>query len=181
MKEECLRFQMNSWFSHGQVDAAALKSCADLCCSNCMLKCSQSTGCSACLRKLKLFAKDQSFAYDSLAGKMLTSFLRSINLNEERDESNLLNEENLAKEMLLNLTDANEIEEFKEFLSIFSLNTEQVKQITNFVESKLQLLSKEYSNNFNPTVMEEQENTSDSDRSENISVDDEYFDSDEGV
>ena len=175
-KEECFRTQMNSWFSHGQVKVTQL--CAEVCCSHCMVRCSQSTGCVECFRKLQLFTKDQTSG--TIHRKMLARFLLSINLNEERDESNFLNEENLAKEILLNLTEAKDKEEFKLFLSIFSLGAQQARSITEFLENELKYdLTQKDSDNNEPTGIEGEESSSDTNSSANTSVEEEYFDSDE--
>ena len=83
---------MNGWFGHGQANADDCKPSADLCCNHCMVQCAESTSCENCLRKLKVFSKDQTYSDVSLTKNILTRFLISINLNKDRDDSSILND-----------------------------------------------------------------------------------------
>ena len=166
--DQCLRFVQNNWFDHGQGEASKIKPRPDLCCSNCMKTCLDSTGCEECSRKLKRFSKEAGLG-NIIGVETFTDFLKSLNLNENRDETTWLEEKSLAKEILKNYP------ETKDFLDIFSLEEKQTREIAEFLQKPLILVD----------TGEEEDNlgaghdeTSESDLSESDSVDEEYFDSD---
>ena len=177
---ECLRVTMNSWFSHGKADVPETKARADLCCGNCMVECVRSTECEECSRKLKYFSRvSVGFADLSIATatKKLSGFLRTLHLNENRDESSFLDENNLAGEMLANLIETKDVKESNQFLSIFSLSEKQSDQITDFVSNHLKLV---FSNeDASDDDQNEQSEASDSDSSSENSKDEEYYDSED--
>ena len=136
---KCLRFVMNNWFAHGEDEAAEVRASADVCCSNCMKECMRKSDCIECSRKLKKFSRDNlKFDNSGLASKTLSGFLQTLDLNKDRNKSTLLNEDNLAKEILTNFEENEDVEESKQFMEIFSLSKEQISQIIGFLRNDLQ-------------------------------------------
>ena len=171
--DQCLRFVQNNWFDHGQGEASKIKPRPDLCCSNCMRNCVDPTGCEECSRKLMKFSKEAGL--DNIIGvETLSEFLKTLNLNESRDETTWLEEKSLAKEILTNFSETKDVAECKQFLDIFSLGEKQSREIAEFLQNTLSVETCEEEDNLEAGLDE----TSESDLSENDSVDEEYFDSD---
>ena len=174
--DQCLRKLQNGWFSHGQTDRE-INHQSHLCCSNCMKNCRSSTGCVQCSNNLELYSKD-NVVIAGLDSKLLTQFLVEIKLNEVRNESNYLNEKNLAKEIIAQLLVTPDVEHMKQFISIFSLRNNQSKKILDFLKksmsSSVVLLQDDDVTHHDVSDLSE---TSESDISADTCVDeDEYYD-----
>lgn len=208
LKGNCLRTCINGWFSDDcevtegaqvQPPAPGEKQSpiqegvqrqgqppAHNCCSVCMQKClnrSLERSCGPCkenLDKIKFECKHLEKSTSTV--KVLSTFLKGINIaGRVSRETPSYNEDSLAKMILANLSESENVNETIDYLEIFALGHEVSNEIGEFLKTELSLLSDLNSSKHADVLpVELPSETSDSCTSESDKTgSEEYFDEDD--